>query len=60
MWNYLAYMNYYHGKASLHVYKFDYEMPKSVIQITKIPKTLKEVISYPHKASFFVIFCKVS
>ena len=45
--------NYYNSDISLSVYKFIYKIAKIANNITKIPRTVKEVASYLQKSSLF-------
>ena len=41
------YEKYYNGETDLYACKYDYEILKTVIEITKIPRTLKKVQKQP-------------
>ena len=43
------YKNYYNDKGKLDVYKFDYKIPKTANEITKISRTAKKVLPYLQK-----------
>lgn len=44
----------YNDETNLYAYKFDSEILKPESKITKIWRTIKEVVSYLQKASFFL------
>ena len=52
----MFYKNYYKIKTNLYVYEFVLDILKIANEITKIPGTVKKVIFYLQKASFFSSF----